>query len=150
MLRSMRSVAAFGLVLTLATPAHADEWLGRDKALHFGVSAGIAAGGYAGTAAFTDDRTTRLLVGAGLALGAGAGKELWDLAGHGDPSAKDLAWDVVGTATGLAFAWLVDRLVTRYTASMNPISSSSTSSSGWRTTYMWSPIAPARIGGIAR
>jgi putative lipoprotein len=52
-------------------------------------------------------------VGAGAGLAAGAAKELWDLSGHGDPSARDLAWDVAGTLTGVAVAALIDWAVGR-------------------------------------
>jgi len=92
-------------------PADLDPWLGPDKALHFAFSAGIAGAGYAGAGLFADDIGVRLLVGGGLSLGVGAAKELIDLAGFGHPSWKDFAWDVVGAATGLLIAWLVDHLV---------------------------------------
>lgn len=95
-------------------PADPDPWLGPDKALHFAFSAGIAGGGYAGATFFTDDIGVRLLVGGGLSLGAGAAKELVDLAGFGHPSWRDFAWDVVGAATGLLIAWLIDHLVTTW------------------------------------
>jgi len=50
----------------------------------------------------------RLAAGATLALGAGVAKEIADLAGAGDPSLRDLVWDVVGTGAGLLLAWGVD------------------------------------------
>jgi putative lipoprotein len=110
--------AAFALAALLAAPAPAraadpDPWLGRDKALHFGASALIAGGGYAGASLATEDARARLAVGGGLALGAGVAKELWDASGHGDASLRDLTWDVVGTATGLAVAATIDWLVGR-------------------------------------
>lgn len=89
----------------------ADAWFGPDKALHFGVSAGLAAVAYAGSSLVFEDRSARLMTGAGVALTIGVAKELNDLAGHGDPSWKDLTWDVIGTATGLAIAYVVDRFV---------------------------------------
>ncbi|MDB4979280.1 MAG: putative lipoprotein [Myxococcales bacterium] len=85
-----------------------DPWFGRDKALHFGASALIANVGYADAALATEDVRVRLAVGGGLALTAGVAKELWDLSGHGDASFRDLTWDVVGTATGLAVAAAID------------------------------------------
>jgi putative lipoprotein len=85
-----------------------DPWFGHDKALHFGACAIIASGGYGATALVTDDWRARLGVGAGLALGAGAAKELWDLSGHGDASVRDLTWDAIGTAAGLAVAAAID------------------------------------------
>lgn len=99
-----------------ASPARAadpdpDPWLGTDKALHFGVSAGIAAGSYAASAAIFDARGHALLVAGGVTLAVGAGKEMLDLAGYGTPSWKDFVADVAGTIVGLAVAWGVDLLV---------------------------------------
>jgi putative lipoprotein len=98
-------------------PARAadDPWFGHDKELHFAASASLAVVGYAGTSLVTDHRAVRAGVAAGFALGAGVAKELWDLEGHGDASWRDLTWDVVGTATGVAVAAAIDWLVHRYT-----------------------------------
>jgi putative lipoprotein len=110
----VRSLSVAVALLASASTAHAqaapdpDPWFGRDKALHFGASALIAAGGYGGTALLADSRGARLLVGGGMALAAGAGKELADLAGFGDPSWRDFTWDVVGTLAGLAVAYGLD------------------------------------------
>jgi putative lipoprotein len=90
-----------------------DPWFGHDKALHFGVSVLLASGGYGATSLVTDDRRVRLAVGGGFALSLGVAKELWDLEGHGDPSWRDLTWDVVGTVTGLAFAAAIDWTISR-------------------------------------
>lgn len=94
-----------------AAPPDPDPWFGKDKALHFGVSSVIAAGGYTASSFLFDARGHALLAGGGLALAAGAGKELLDMTGTGDPSWKDFTWDVVGTAFGLAVAWSIDVLV---------------------------------------
>jgi putative lipoprotein len=90
--------------------ASRDDWFGQDKALHYGVSVGLAGAGYAGGALLSEAPEARWLSGAGVALGAGVAKELYD-AGRGSFfSFKDLTWDVLGTATGLALSWAVDRL----------------------------------------
>jgi putative lipoprotein len=108
-----RSIAAALALLALPAPAAAeprdpDPWLGRDKALHFGVSAALAAGGYAaGAALFDGGYGPPIATGTAVALGAGIAKESLDLAGYGDPSWKDLTWDVVGTAVGVGLAVLV-------------------------------------------
>lgn len=87
-----------------------DDWLGRDKALHYGLSVGLAGVGYAGGALLFEAPEARWLSGAGVALGAGVAKELYD-AGRGSFfSFKDLTWDVLGTASGLALSWAVERL----------------------------------------
>lgn len=88
-----------------------DPWFAPDKALHFSFSAGLAGLGYGGAALVTEDRAIRLVVGGSVALGAGIVKELLDLGGLGHASWKDLAWDVAGTAVGLALSWLLDRFV---------------------------------------
>jgi len=88
-----------------------DPFFGPDKALHFGVSMGLSAGGYALSSLVWDKPWQRAVGGAALSLLAGVGKELWDLAGHGTPSWKDLAWDGMGTAVGIGGALAVDVLI---------------------------------------
>ncbi len=112
-----RLVAACALATLVASPVAAraqaapdDAWLGRDKALHFGASAGLAATGHGVSALWLDEPEHRALAGAAVALTAGAAKELWDATGRGDPSWKDAAWDVVGAVVGVALALAVDRL----------------------------------------
>ena len=100
-----------GLTAPSAIARADDEWFGQDKALHFAVSAGIAGAGYGVTTAFASDRWKAFAVGGGAALAAGALKEGYDAAGHGDPSWKDLGWDVIGAAVGLALAWGIDTAV---------------------------------------
>jgi len=55
-----------------------------------------------------------------LAAAAAIGKETLDLAGYGDPSWKDLAWDGVGMVAGLAVAWGVD-LIARGVSEKHPL-----------------------------
>jgi putative lipoprotein len=91
-----------------------DPWFARDKAFHFDVSAGIAAAGYGASAAWlVDARWKALAIGGGIALAAGAAKELVDATGvfAGDPSWKDFTWDVAGAVAGLVLAWGVDLLL---------------------------------------
>lgn len=107
-------MVALVLALALARPARADDdWLGRDKGLHAAASAVIAAGAYGASAPWIESRPGRAAVGASVALAAGLAKEAWDATGHGDPSLKDLTWDVIGTAAGVGLALLVDTLVRR-------------------------------------
>lgn len=91
-----------------AAPPDPDPWFGPDKALHFTLSSVIAGGGYGMTALFDDHLATRIAFGAGLGIAVGAGKELWDLAGHGNPSWKDFTWDVIGTCVGVGIAVTID------------------------------------------
>ena len=95
-----------------------DPWFAPDKALHFSFSAGLAGLGYGGAALVTENRVLRLVAGGSIALAAGITKELLDLAGLGDPSWKDLAWDVAGIAVGLTISWLLDHFV--FTPLMQP------------------------------
>jgi putative lipoprotein len=125
---------AVAVLLTAAPrPARAtdrDPWFGPDKKLHFEISAALAAGGYAAGALLAQlstnperasDRRIRFAVGAAVALGAGVSKELWDLSGHGDASFRDLTWDLIGTATGLAIAGAVDWTITALTRRRGPV-----------------------------
>lgn len=109
-----RTAARFAVLLAsvawpLPSRARAqDAWVGRDKALHFGVSAAIAASAYGVSAIWIERPAFRFLTGSAVALAAGAGKEIWDATGHGDPSLKDFTWDVVGTLSGAGLALGVD------------------------------------------
>jgi putative lipoprotein len=121
-------------LLLLSAPAAADghdPWWGPDKALHFGVSAALGAGGYGFGALLTDTCWERALIGAGAAIGAGGAKELADLAGLGHASWRDFTWDVVGAATGVGFGLAVDAIVRAATAD-EPAPA---------------PLAPSRVSG---
>jgi putative lipoprotein len=88
-----------------------DPWWGRDKALHFTVAGAIAGIGYGVGTEIFDHRWQCAVFGGGLAVGAGAAKELLDMTGAGDPSWKDFTWDVIGAAVGLGVAIAIDALV---------------------------------------
>ena len=108
-------------LLLLALPERAqaampdpDPWFGRDKALHFGVSAGLAGAGYGlGRVAFPQHDAAPWLTGAGLSLTLGVGKELFDQLDGRHFSLRDLTWDVAGTLTGLVAAWALETFVLR-------------------------------------
>lgn len=102
-----------GSAPALAAPPlpSADPWFGRDKALHFTLSAAIAGTAYGFTSLISNDMRVRIAFGGGVALAAGAGKELLDLAGYGDPSWRDFAWDVIGTVIGVGISVSIDLAV---------------------------------------
>ena len=100
---------AFCLVSRPCLATDSDPWLGQDKALHFSACFMFAGDGYAGASVFTQRESTRLGAGAGMAVAAGAAKEVYDRYSGGDASLRDLTWDVVGAATGTVISWLVDR-----------------------------------------
>ena len=94
--------------------ARADDWLGPDKALHFGYSAAFGAAAtttipFAGGPG-PDWRSFAL--GASLGFVPGIAKETWDLTGHGDASWRDLAWDAAGALAGAGLVWAVQALTT--------------------------------------
>jgi putative lipoprotein len=110
-LRPLWAAIVLAAIVAVADDVDADPWVSRDKAFHFDVSAGIAAAGYGASAAWlVDARWKALALGGGLALVAGAGKELVDATGvfGGDPSWKDFTWDAIGAVAGLVLAWGVD------------------------------------------
>ncbi len=115
------AAALLTLALTHASPARASEpdpdpWLGRDKALHFGVSATLASSGYGlGRAFVFDRRLDAALVAGSFTLAIGAAKESYDALGHGDPSWRDFTWDAIGTAVGIGVGLGVDFLIERLT-----------------------------------
>jgi putative lipoprotein len=105
---------SLSVCLLLALPSRAgaqghDPWWGQDKRLHFGISAALAATGYAGTSLVTTRSELRTIVAVALAFSTGIAKEAYDIHTHGDASVRDLTWDLVGTTTGTVVAWLVDR-----------------------------------------
>jgi putative lipoprotein len=115
----MPRAVAFAVLVTILSPPparaqEADPWFARDKALHFGVSAGITVGAYAGACLATDHRPTRRAAAIIVGFGAGMTKEVWDLFGPGDASWRDLAWDAIGTATGVLVAAGIDWLYQRF------------------------------------
>ncbi len=111
MVRRSRLALAASLLLSLwARPASgADSWFGRDKALHFGASFGLALVGYWGASLVFRESSGRVTVGAAFAMSGGIAKEIADLHFHGDASFRDLAWDAAGTAAGTLAAWAIDR-----------------------------------------
>lgn len=110
------SVSALAVSLAWSHPAAASDpqspgsepWWGRDKALHLGFSAGLAATGYGVSSMWLDSAWQRASAGSAFALTLGAGKELADWAGYGHPSYKDMLYNLAGTALGVALAYLVD------------------------------------------
>lgn len=111
---ALRTLLATTLTLCAFAPAHSlaqvrdDPWLARDKALHAGASFALAAGGYAASVPLVRPRPARAACGVALSLSLGAAKELYDLAGHGTPSARDFTWDAVGALSGVGIAALLD------------------------------------------
>jgi putative lipoprotein len=102
---------AFLTALSAAHTARADDsdpWWGKDKALHFGISIGIAAGSYGAASLVFDRRAERAATAGAVTISVGAAKEGWDAMGHGDPSFKDFTWDVAGAAVGTGLAFLLD------------------------------------------
>ena len=111
------AVSGGALVPAESFAADDDPWTSTDKVIHYGVSAGIAAGGYTVGVFVFEPRAYALALGAGVATVAGVGKELADLGGYGNASWKDLAWDGLGMVTGLGLAWGVDLLIRGISAS---------------------------------
>ena len=90
------------LMLLLSTHlTHADEWTGKDKSLHFGVSAALGVAAYAQT----HDRTKAFA----WAIAPGVLKEIADSQSDGNQfSSKDLAWDALGAFVGVqAGHWVI-------------------------------------------
>jgi VanZ family protein len=109
--RAARSKPPAALLLAVAAmlgPSAAgaqstDAAFGTDKALHFGLSApfGMLGASFAGADAST---ATRLAYGTLIGSLPGLAKELYDMQGRGDPSARDMAFNVLGAALGALVA----------------------------------------------
>ena len=89
-------------LLGCATVNHPDDnWFARDKAYHFAAASAIGAG--ATFMAGSEDAAP--VIGVGVAMSFGAGKELYDREVKKTYwSWKDLAWDLAGAVAGAAAA----------------------------------------------
>lgn len=96
------------VALSCSTTAHADDWLGPDKALHATVSAALSLAGHAAAIPFLETPAERAVFGVFASLSLGIGKEFVDGLGLGSASLKDLTWNVVGAVAGALLAWAVD------------------------------------------
>ncbi|MBJ6765299.1 hypothetical protein JGU66_31425 [Myxococcaceae bacterium JPH2] len=149
----MRPSCLLVLALMLASPAFAasgDEWFGSDKPRHFGACLAFTGAGYGAGALLFDEPSARWLTGAGAGLGAGVGKELYDLARGKTFSLKDLAWDTAGTATGLLASFLVDQFVIALSHPSEPARAPATVSA--RAGRAWGPLAvlDAQLASLPR
>jgi len=106
-----RALMTATFVAISALPAHADSWWGTDKALHLGVSVGLAASATAVTAAWIEDPLERAAIGVVSSLTLGVAKELFDGLGLGEASFRDLTWDLIGSVIGASLAWVVERWI---------------------------------------
>ena len=81
-----------------------DDWLGSDKAKHFAASA-LIGGGVTAIAGQEMDSGDAAGIGMATALGAGVGKEIYDVRVKKTcASWKDLAWDCLGASVGVTIA----------------------------------------------
>ena len=95
-------------VLARASAGAQDRWLAQDKGLHFGASALLAGAGYAASTLLVDEPWRRAALGGGFALTLGVAKEIYDATGRGDPSLRDLTWDVIGCVFAAGVSMLLD------------------------------------------
>lgn len=99
---------------------HEGEWFGKDKQLHFGVSAALTLGGHAMLGACTTADCQRLapwaraLIPPVLAFGVGLAKETADHFDYGGFSRRDMAANLAGVLVGQAVfmvgAWVAGNL----------------------------------------
>lgn len=107
-MRSVNSTFAGVLMVALCALAPGfcaaggdDDWLGQDKALHFGVSIALESCGYWALREGAElSRPASLFGGAALSLSAGLAKELADETFGG----KDMFWNCIGVGVG-SLAW---------------------------------------------
>ena len=78
--------------------AYPDRWFAPDKVQHFFMSAFIQSVGYSAFRQAGMTHRSSLVGASAITFSVGAGKELWDATGRGDPSLKDLTADVAGAA----------------------------------------------------
>lgn len=96
----------------LCTAAHADEWTGKDKQLHFVGGVAVAA---AVTAATGDEWKGFI-----ASTAVGFAKEVYDSTGRGQVSGKDFAVTALGAFVGAKFTgWALGPNYVKYTVKMN-------------------------------
>jgi putative lipoprotein len=109
-----------GLLLT-ATDVRADDWVGPDKGLHFGASAGLSVLGHALALPLLESPLERATFGLIGSLALGLAKEFVDGVGLGTASFKDVTWNLAGAVTGALLAWTIDTfLVTPWLEQLAP------------------------------
>jgi putative lipoprotein len=111
------AILAFILGLALfddgdAAAQELDPWFGRDKALHFTLSAALSIGGYAAAKVATGNRFGEAPInGFAFSLALGLAKEAYDAIGPGTPSYRDMVANLAGALAGLLLARLLDSIV---------------------------------------
>lgn len=86
-----------------------DPWFGRDKALHFVASAAIQGATHALLRSRGVEYGPASRGAAAVTLTVGVAKEWRDKRRGGDPSARDVVWDVAGMTAGAVGVRQVDR-----------------------------------------
>jgi putative lipoprotein len=85
-----------------------DAFFAADKRLHFSISAAAALTCELALNSFDLPAPVHYPLALGLPLGLGFGKELFDYARGGQASRADLSWDILGVATGLLVAFVLE------------------------------------------
>ena len=109
---TMRRALAIVAIAATATAHASGDWVSEDKALHFGVSATLAAFSYGAAASLDATPLEKALWGAGVPLAVGAAKEGFDALGAGTPDWSDMGWNALGAATGLVLSWGIECIAT--------------------------------------
>jgi putative lipoprotein len=86
-----------------------DAFFGADKSLHFSISAAAALTCELALDSFELPAPLHYPLALALPLGLGFGKELFDYARGGQASRADLTWDILGVATGLLVAFVLEK-----------------------------------------
>jgi uncharacterized protein YfiM (DUF2279 family) len=86
-----------------------DPWFSIDKAKHFVTAAFVQTAAFSTIRSTGVGRNTSLAGAAVVASGVSVGKELYDRKFGGDPSVKDLAWDVAGMVASAALLRRTER-----------------------------------------
>ena len=86
-----------------------DAFFGADKSLHFSISAAAALTCELALNSFELPAPVHYPLALALPLALGFGKELFDYARGGQASRADLSWDILGVATGLLVAFVLEK-----------------------------------------
>jgi len=101
------------LLSLMPRSAAGDDWVGRDKVLHFSASVAVGSAAFATSAWLHESGPARdhALISAGAVVTLGAGKEFLDLARGSEFSYKDLTWDLAGGAVAVGVNLLLWALI---------------------------------------
>ena len=86
------------LALSFQSLSAPDRWFSADKVQHFFMGTFVQSASFGVLRAAKVDKQAALFAASAVSVSAAVGKEMLDRKGHGDVSAKDAGWTMMGAA----------------------------------------------------